>query len=76
MKDIAKSVRARLLNMAKEQGLNFQVLVLRYFHERFLYRLSQSSYGQNFYLKGGVLLYTFTGLKTRPTIDIDFLVEN
>ncbi len=75
MKNLAKSIRDRLLNIAKNENISFQLVVLRYFHERFLFRLSQSPYKENFYLKGGVLLYSFSGIKTRPTIDIDFAVK-
>lgn len=37
-KDMAASVRQRLLNLAREQGENYQLLLTRYALERFLYR--------------------------------------
>lgn len=48
-------------------------VLVRYFQERLLYRVSQSEFKENFYLKGGALLYAFNQEKARPTKDIDFL---
>jgi hypothetical protein len=41
-KDLAASVRARLLNIAKSQDLDFSQVLVRYALECFLYRLSTS----------------------------------
>ncbi len=73
MKNSAASIRIRLNNLAKKENIDFQIILIRYLHERFLYRLSNSSSSHNFFLKGGTLLYAIEGIKTRPTIDIDFL---
>jgi predicted nucleotidyltransferase component of viral defense system len=73
MRNQSASIRARLLNLAKEQGLSFQYIIIRYLQERFLYRLSISPYQKNFYLKGGALMYAIVGSSTRFTLDIDFL---
>ena len=73
MKEIAKSIRQRLLNLAKQKQIDYNVLLIRYFHERFLYRLSISAYRSSFYLKGGALLYAIETQFPRPTIDIDLL---
>jgi predicted nucleotidyltransferase component of viral defense system len=67
------SIRAKLLTIAKSENLAFQVLIFRYLHERFLYRLSRSEFNNNFFLKGGTLLYAFEKELTRPTKDVDFL---
>ena len=69
----AKSIRAKLLHISKKENISFQLMLIRYFQERFLYRLSLSKYKNNFCLKGGVLLYILDKKKSRPTIDIDFL---
>ncbi len=79
MKNKAASIRARLTNIARAENLAFQLIIIRYLHERLLYRLSVSGFIDNFILKGGALLYTFDGAKSRPTIDIDLLgkeIEN
>ena len=38
-KDVAASVRARLLKLAKSRGEDFQLLLTRYANERFLLSL-------------------------------------
>ncbi len=73
--NFALSVKERLLNVARKEGDNYQMLLIRYFHERLLYRLSISEYREHFLLKGGALLYAYQSLKSRPTIDIDFMGE-
>jgi predicted nucleotidyltransferase component of viral defense system len=72
---IGKSVRARLLNISKTYGEKdgFMKLLVRYLHERLIYRISVSRYRENFFLKGGSLLFAYNGMKGRPTQDIDFL---
>lgn len=72
-KDYGKSVKAKLLNLSKVEGLPYQSLLIRYVQERLLYRLAQSKYKHRFYLKGGALLYAHEQFKARPTLDIDFL---
>lgn len=73
MKQLGKSIRARLYNIASNKGINYQHLLIRFFHERLLYRISVSRYRDNFYLKGGALLYALnTSEKQRYTLDIDF----
>ena len=72
-KNYARSVRAKLLNISKEENVFYQSLLTRYFQERLLYRLSVSPYKERFILKGGALLYAHEHLKARPTLDIDFL---
>ena len=73
MKDVAKSIRQRLLNLSKTKQIHYNVILKRFFHERFLYRLSLSPYRKSFYLKGGALLYALSTQFSRPTIDIDLL---
>lgn len=73
IKNYARSVRAKLLNISKEENVFYQTLLTRYFQERLLYRLSISPYKERFVLKGGALLYAHEHLKARPTLDIDFL---
>lgn len=72
---IGKSVRSRLLSISKTYGEKdgFMKLLVRYLHERLIYRISVSKYRENFFLKGGSLLYAYNGMKGRPTQDIDFL---
>ena len=68
-----KSIRSKLLSVAKKENVFYQTVLTRYFQERLLYRMSQTRYRDNFYLKGGALLYAFERFAARPTLDIDFL---
>ncbi len=73
MKNSVTSIQARLRNLAKADGKNYQLILIRYFQERLIYRLSVSNYCDNFCLKGGALLYALEQEKSRPTLDIDLL---
>ncbi len=72
-KDIAASVRARLLQLARERGEDLQLLLTRYANERLLYRLSRSPHGARFVLKGAALFSLWTGQPHRATRDLDLL---
>ncbi len=69
----AESIKQKLLNIAKKWDKDFNMVLLQYFHERFLFRLSRSPYKKNFILKGALLLLSKDIFKARPTKDIDFL---
>ena len=73
MKNRAVSIRARLLNLAKKERIDFQLIIIRFLHERLLYRISVSDYSQQLILKGGAFIYAVQGIKSRPTIDVDLL---
>jgi hypothetical protein len=72
-KDVAASVRQRLLNISREQKEDFQLVLIRYALERLLFRLSQSSFRDQFVLKGAMLFQIWSDETHRPTRDIDFL---
>lgn len=72
-KDIAASVRARLLNLARAQGVDFNQVLVRFALERILYRLSQSAYADRFLLKGALLFTLWYDMPHRPTRDADLL---
>ncbi len=69
----AHSIKAKLLNLSKQENIQYQQLLTRYFHERLLFRLSISCYRSKFILKGGALLYVYEQFAARPTLDIDFM---
>ena len=75
-KNYGKSVRAKLLNVARKKEVFNQTILTRYFQERLLYRISQTHFRDNFYLKGGALMYAYEKFAARPTLDIDFLGNN
>lgn len=72
-RNIAASVRQRLLNLAREQQEEFQGLLTRYALERLLYRLSQSEYRNIFILKGATLFSVWSDEPHRATRDLDLL---
>lgn len=76
IKNFPASVIDRLKNISRELKLPFNLILQLYVQERLLFRLSMSKYNNKFFLKGGLLLYSMTKFKGRPTKDIDFLAKN
>lgn len=72
-KNLAASVRSRLLNKARAEKLDFNLLLTRYALERMLYRLSVSKQRDQFLLKGALLFDLWFDVPHRPTHDADFL---
>ncbi|MAL78214.1 MAG: hypothetical protein CMN55_03745 [Sneathiella sp.] len=72
-KNIAASVRQRLLNLAREEQRVFNVVLVAFGLERLIYRLSISDYRDRFVLKGGMLVTLWTKDPGRFTRDVDFL---
>ena len=72
-RNVAASVRARLLNKARAEKLDFNLLLTRYALERMLYRLSVSEQRGQFLLKGALLFDLWFDLPHRPTHDADLL---
>lgn len=71
--NMAKSVKDRLLNIARQEGRVFDVLLVRFALERLLYRLSISEHRERFVLKGGMLVTVWVEDDNRVTRDADFL---
>jgi hypothetical protein len=69
-KHLAASVLGRLKNISKELNLPYNLVMQLFAQERLLYRLSLTEYKDNFLLKGGLLLYSMTEFKGRPTKDM------
>jgi predicted nucleotidyltransferase component of viral defense system len=76
MKNMPASVRARLLNLARKQGIPFQRLLTLYNQEGLLHRIVSTEYENSIVLKGGLLFYQLQGMVARPTKDIDLLGED
>lgn len=72
-RNIAASVRQRLLNLARAEGQAFDVVLVAFGLERLIYRLSVSPHRDRFVLKGGMLVTLWTKDRGRFTRDIDFL---
>ncbi|MCL2218373.1 MAG: nucleotidyl transferase AbiEii/AbiGii toxin family protein [Chitinispirillia bacterium] len=73
LKDVAASVRQRLLNKSKAENRMFDEIVRRYAMERFLYRLGMSEYRERLILKGALMFAVWKNSIYRPTLDIDML---
>jgi len=71
----AISIKTILKNISHAEDVNYQYILIRYFHERLIYRIVNSEYCNSFFLKGGALLYAIEGLHVRPTVDIDMLAQ-
>jgi hypothetical protein len=73
MKNVATSVRARLLNLSRESGEPLASLMEQYAIGRLLYRLANSTYREHFILKGAQLFRLWGAERHRPTRDLDLL---
>jgi predicted nucleotidyltransferase component of viral defense system len=71
--NIAASVRQRLLELARNRGADFQLILIQYAVERLLYRFSRSAYRDRFILKGAMLFSVWSEEPFRATRDLDFL---
>lgn len=71
--NMAKSVKDRLLDIARKEGRAFDILLVRFALERLLYRLSISAHRDRFVLKGGMLVTVWVADENRVTRDADFL---
>ena len=71
--NVAASIRARLLNRARTEGMEFQLFLDRYACERFLYRLGESQVRDQCILKGASLLALWMDEPYRATRDIDLM---
>ena len=73
LKYLTESLKVRLLKIAQTNNRVYDSVLLQFFQERFLYRLSVSKYSKNLILKGALLLMIKNVNVFRPTKDIDFL---
>ena len=72
-KNVAASVRARLLTRAQEQDMDYNLILTKYALERLLYRLGASQWADAFLLKGALLFDLWFDQPHRPTRDMDLL---
>lgn len=73
LRNLGASIRDRLLNKARTEKLDYNMLLTRYALERMIYRLSISSERDRFLLKGALLFDFWFDVPHRPTHDADFL---
>lgn len=71
----AMQLKALIKNLAKEKCISAQLVLQNYMLERFLERISLSSYRDNYIIKGGFLIASMVGLDTRATMDMDATIK-
>lgn len=76
MSSKAMSLKGKIKNYAKSNNIVAQVVLQNYMFERFLTRLSESTYKGKFVVKGGMLIAAIVGLDTRSTMDLDTTLRN
>lgn len=74
-KNLPVSINDRLRNLSRHQSIPIDAIRQRYAMERFLYRLSKSSYKDQFILRGGMMFFGWNIEFRRPTMDIDLLSQ-
>ncbi len=68
-------LKTKIKNLSNGNSNKAQALLRTFFMERFLERLCNSDYKNNFYLKGGMLVSSLLGLDVRSTMDIDTTIS-
>lgn len=76
MKLTPEQVKGRIKNIAKQNDADARTLMRIYMMERFLERLAESEYRDNFIIKGGILVTAMVGVAHRSTMDIDTSIKN
>lgn len=72
----SRQLKDKISNLSGNDSKKAQALIRRYMMERFLARISQSEYRNNFILKGGMLVSALVGVTSRATMDIDTTVRS
>ena len=73
MKNVAASIHARLLKVAKTNGEDFNYTLIRYGFEGLLARWAASKHRDSFVMKGAMLFRVWSAKTHRPTKDLDLL---
>ena len=71
-----EQIKGRIKSIAKQNNADARTLMRIYMMERFLERLAQSEYRDNFIIKGGILVTAMIGVAHRSTMDIDTSMKN
>lgn len=70
------SLKAKIRNTARANGIPAQLVLQQYLNERFLVRLSMTNYRDKFVVKGGTLIASIVGLSNRATMDMDTTLKD
>ena len=72
----SRQLKDKISNLSGNNSTKAQMLIRKYMMERFLARIAQSEYKNNFILKGGMLVSAIVGIEARATMDIDTTVRS
>ncbi len=72
----SRQLKDKVANIAAGDSKKAQMLIRKYMMERFLVRIANSEYKNNFILKGGMLVSAILGVEARATMDIDTTVRS
>ena len=72
----SRQLKDKISNLSGNDSTKAQMLIRKYMMERFLARIAQSEYKNNFILKGGMLVSALVGVEARATMDIDTTVRS
>lgn len=64
-------LKAKVKNISREKEVDPQLVLRHFMMEKFLEKISESPYRENFVLKGGFLIGSKYGIENRTTKDID-----
>lgn len=70
-----EQLKGAIRNLAVKKNLRAQEVLQMFLFERILERLTNSTYKDNFILKGGLLISSMIGISERTTMDMDATVR-
>lgn len=70
-----KQLKDWIKNKVANEGIPSNTMIQMYMMERFLERISESVYSENFVIKGGFLIASILGVSLRSTMDIDTTIK-
>ena len=71
----SRQLKDKISNLSGNDSKKAQTLIRKYMMERFLVKIANSQYKNNFILKGGMLVSAIVGVEARATMDIDTTVR-
>lgn len=71
----SNQLKSLVRNSYNGDSTKAQIIIRNYIMERFLERVSLSSYRDHIIIKGGVLIASIVGIDKRSTMDIDLTLK-
>lgn len=72
----SRQLKDKVSNLSGNDSKKAQMLIRKYMMERFLARIAESKYKNNFIIKGGMLVSALVGVESRATMDIDTTIRS